>query len=94
MHGHLGAGCFDTANYAPRLLRPRGGKKLFSKIFMKKFFKKTIFSKKKVFRTKKFHFDQIVNIFEAFHMTFVKKNHQNRDRRKRMNARASFVYNL
>ena len=30
-----------------------------------------------------FHFDQNVNIFEAFHLTLVKRNHQNRECRKR-----------
>ena len=64
------------------------------------FFQIKTFLKKKLFPTKKFYFDLNVNIFEAFHQLFVKKNRQNRERRraviglKRIAERASFVYNL
>ena len=47
----------------------------------KNFFEKKTFSNKKVF------FEKNVNIFEAFHLMFVKKNRQNRERRKRSGNR-------
>ena len=60
-------------------------RKQFFNFFVQKrifFFKLKLFTKK-VFQTKKFCFDQSAYIFEAFHLTLVKKNHQNRERRKR-----------
>ena len=48
---------------------------------------------KKVFPTKKFYFDLNVIIFEAFHQLFVKKNRENRERRKR-NQNIHINYNM
>ena len=45
------------------------------------------FSQKNVFQTKKFYFDYIGNTFNAFYLPLVKKNHQNRERRKRSGYR-------
>ena len=71
------------------------------------FFQIKDFSKNKVFPTKNFYLDEIVNFFKALHWTLVKKNCQNRERRKRsayrkkpssnwrekdQSMRASFVY--
>ena len=58
----------------------------FKKFFffqMTVFFQIKTFSKKKLFPTKKFYFIKNVVIFKAFHQLFVKKNRQNRERRKR-----------
>ena len=50
-------------------------KKIVLNFFFKNvfFFQIKAFSKKNVLLTKKFYFDQKVNIFEAFHLTLVKR---------------------
>ena len=95
--GHLG-----NANYAPRLLgyetfRLQRSKNFFQKNFFKEFFQKNFFlniyfslqtkafnqKKKTCFKQKSF----TLNIIEAFRRTLVKKNCQNRERRKRSGYR-------
>ena len=52
-------------------------------MFQGKAFSEKKKKKKSFFQTKKFYFDENVNIFEAFHLTLVMKNCQIREHRKR-----------